>query len=937
MAGEVAELVQTSACRIDESNFGFSILSGIKSEFGVPPEKLSGFLGKYCELATKDEDEGDELCEDYEYESTDRFYQLNIGEVIKSSSYPVIGVHNFMFEAKEEDLENTVLFGQEFVNALVYSYQRAIAEVLNISASMKEFTAAVLTTPIWIEGRKVCFTIELRFPYCVVDKVVQRTKLRPKIITSLRLNNVLGNLAFQPVGDWDQIIMDNGTSIPLYRSNVEENSPPSKLTNIYSVMEGIEDIDAEIELEDIFRPEEHSYLQSGEITEEFLEEEEDVNCWIPLFLSISFYDKTTTAKRIKINRREEKVNSNLVTGINGDINNIQTARTFISMIRNKTMDQEHNWLNVGRALYSVSGGSKEGFATFFEASNIEKKKKKKRNVRPLTPMNREKPKPRDIETCKKLWKTFKRSKITIKTLAEMAKNDNQISYEEWHTAWTEPALNEAIDDPTDVGIAEAIYRIFWLEFICTNLRPRKWYSFSKGSHRLVPSDSGFKLRQKITNVVVPILERMRGSVQTQQLEARSHDGSGGGENNNYEAKILKIGKLCKKLKTTSVRAKVVEMCAERFYVEDFNSFANKGMISAWPNCVIEICGGKAVARPGKLEDYITKAGATDYNTTLSWKHPAVIAVMEYLGQVFPSPELLEYAIKDFASYLYPKNAEKKFRVWTGNGHNSKSILVKILQIWMGELCVDVPVSVYTGAKNSGGPSPELAQTASTLLGISAEPDDGDDIKAGAIKRNTGGDRFFGRNCNENGGSIDLNYKPIYMCNSIPNMPNVDAPTIDRFAFLCFFSKWSMNAPKDPEEQMRTRTFQMDTKFEDKLPEFAEPLFWIAVQYFPKYMKEGLNPPEEIVQYTKEHWRDHDPFQSFMFEKMRKVDFGPDDKTNDGNSITATDLYTQFKPFFRGQYGHSDIPAAPQFKTQMCQRLGKQVNRRWQGWVIKDID
>jgi phage/plasmid-associated DNA primase len=261
-----------------------------------------------------------------------------------------------------------------------------------------------------------------------------------------------------------------------------------------------------------------------------------------------------------------------------------------------------------------------------------------------------------------------------------------------------------------------------------------------------------------------------------------------------------------------------------------------------------------------------------------------------------------------------------------------------MQLWLGELCIDLPDWVYTGGKKKGGgPSPELAQAESALLAITCEPEEGNDLSAGAIKKGTGGDRFFGRMCGQDGGSIDLTHKSIYMCNAIPNIPNVDKATKNRFGILPFLSTWTMDAPEDQSEQQRSRTFKMDLFFEQKLPDLAEAIFWIAVQYFPFYIREKLIPPPIVREYTAQHWRDNDPYESFVGERMVKVKVKPDEKMSERNSVTSSDLYPHFKQFFRAQYPQSQVPAAPQFRTQLIQRIGKQTERRWPGWIIRDAE
>jgi hypothetical protein len=869
------------------------------------------FLAKYSELAEEDEE-----C----YEPGQRMHNLDIAEELIRNTSPIVARHLFKFELNRDELPVEELCSEEFKSALVYCYQRAMAKVLNISPEMREFTCVVLETETWFQKNISCFALELRFPYCHVDRNIQKTVLKTAVIQELRREHILAKLPTQPIGDWDQIIQDQLNILPMYRSSIDPSHPPHSLSDTYGIMSSIDDVRAKIELSSFFNPNDHTYILSQEIDASFLEDYSDnLDKWIPILLSAYFWNKVTSAKKPKeLEVKQPEYDYDDMA----EFDSLVVARILLPMLGANVIGADYYWQDIGRVLHNITNGSDEGLELLCSVSV---------DVKMLQGGVRTR------EMCKKAWPKFAKSNLTIKTLAFMARSVNAIEYNQWHSSWVKLAVDITLEgEMTDVDMAELVYRYFWLEFMCSDIEKNKWWYFTPDNHRLIPMDKAVKLRTGMTNQIVNFLCGLRQEMGNRQLLLGNSRSDEAGRKN-LESKIGMITALIRKFKMVASRDKIVAMCKELFYVENFSKKINKGgLCTAWPNCVIEICGNDAVPRPGKPEDFITKCGLVPYSVNFSFEHPLVKELLEYLGQVFPDEALLHYALKDFASYLKGKNSEKMFRVWTGEGNNSKSMLVKLMQLWFGERCIDLPVSIYTGIKMAGsGPNPELAQAECSHLAITAEPDDGTDLKSGCIKRGTGGDRFFARGCNQDGGSIDLLYKAIYMCNSIPNIPNVDKATKNRFGILPFLSVWSENAPDDPEEQMRQRTFKMNVFFEERLPDLAEAMFWLAVQMFPIYMQEGLSPPPIIVQYTQEHWAEHDPYDAFSNERMKKVKFSDGD-LNDNNSVSASDLYPQFKTFFRAQYPHSDIPSAPQFKTQLSQRLGKQVNRRWPGWILKDV-
>jgi hypothetical protein len=937
MISRSLKLIGKYSCNKANANFYFANFSNVRSDFGVSIDNLEDFYQSYCDLVTN---------EDYEVSEDEKDNNLHIAEILDKKTSPLVSSLFFKFDLNSDEA-NEITITDEFLQSLVYTYQRTISDVYNITPEMREFVTVVLETPIWTKKSITCFKIELRFPYCHVDRKMQQKIFKPAVIAQLRRNNVFSLLAVQPMDDWNQIIEDTKDYLFLYKSIPDTDIPNHYLKVIYGVMESATDSSAERDLEDVFKVEDHTLIYNQDIKSDKISiSEDETDTYITLFINSNFWSRITTQK---VKKYEKKIELEYDENME-ELDLFALAKIFIGMLKTKTINTEHYSMDIGKVLYNVTNGSEVGYLLFVETCcknhsviNIvnqeEKEEKEEEKKFSLKNYKVNVPEVRPVYTtsmCKNLWYNFKNNPLSIKTLASMARLDNKIEYDLWHTRWIKPAMEVVLTEYTDFDLAEVLYRFFWLDYVCSDMKNDRWWYFLPENHRLVPMDVAFKLLDNICKKVVPFLQNMRieyGKMQNDLGMDRTADA----ERKLLEKKIIDIAGLLKKLKTNAIRKRIISMCKENFYVEKFKTYTNKGgLCTAWSNCVVEICGNRAIVRPGKLEDYLTKSGSVPYNANFSWEHPLVEECLLYLGQVFPDQELLHYALKDFSSFLRGKNSEKFFRVWTGCGNNSKSMLVKLMQLWFGELCIDLPVSVYTGSKSGGsGPSPELAQAEGAHLAITAEPDDGEDLKSGAIKRGTGGDRFFGRMCNENGGSIDLIYKAIYMCNSIPNIPNVDGATKDRFAILPFLSKWTDDAPNDPNAQLKLRTFKKDKFFEDRLPELAEAIFWIAVNYYHYYIKEGLISPPIVVEHTKQHWEEHDPYYAFRIERMTEVKMKKDDKLTNSNSITASDLYPHFKTFFRQQYQHSIIPAAPQFKTQMLQRLGPQVLKRWPGWIISD--
>jgi phage/plasmid-associated DNA primase len=247
------------------------------------------------------------------------------------------------------------------------------------------------------------------------------------------------------------------------------------------------------------------------------------------------------------------------------------------------------------------------------------------------------------------------------------------------------------------------------------------------------------------------------------------------------------------------------------------------------------------------------------NISLSCTHPDVIQLMYWLCQVFVGQDLRKHFCKDAANFLHGRNSEKYFRVWTGETDNSKSMVLKLTEDTLGQYVFAFPVTIFSNKALvfSSGPNPGLAQAKGAHVGFASEPHTNDDIMAGAIKRITGGDSFFARNCNENGGKTKASHKAILCCNRIPDVADVDKATINRFHILHFPSTWVDHPPETEEEQYRQKLFKKDSLFEQKIPNLKEAFAWLMIQYFPTYTKDGLEPPQVLKYYMTAHWRERE--------------------------------------------------------------------------------
>ena len=588
---------------------------------------------------------------------------------------------------------------------------------------------------------------------------------------------------------------------------------------------------------------------------------------------------------------------------------IEIARHLLPLLRAERFYTKYYWLDIGRLLYNITSGSTDGLDLWIKYSG-----------------------PAVHHMCRSLYPNIGSTPLTVKTLAWYTQCDNRVAYDEWHRAWCHEALTTALSC-LHADVAKAVYRVFWLEYICPNSEKNLWYKFN--GTRFERLDNAMDLRKDITSKFISIYEGMRAEASLKiftELQGRD------AQKKELEAFIAQIGGLIRKLKSEGYKSVLIKAAHEFFHIKSFTQISDSDPNkTGWNNCVVEICDGVAYPRPGKPEDFITMTTGISYRNDLYWDHPVVKKLMLWLGKAFVDPELLKYFKKDVASFLYGRNSEKYFRVWTGDTDNSKSMIVKLLECSLGDYIFNIPVSVFTAKPfSSSGPNPEIAQGKSCHVGVISEPDTDEDFRNGVIKRMSGGDSYFARKLNEDGGKIISTYKPILQCNRIPNIPNVDRATMNRWFILPFLSTWTENPPATEEARYQRRLFLKDPKFEAQIPELAVAFGWLMVQSYPSYAQEGLIRPKIVQDYIDRHWESRDPYLAFIKERIAYA--YKEDKTtlNLEASLSSHQIYPSFVQWYRDQHLGNIIPPKHRFHDEMCSkgRLGAlNAENRWLGIIL----
>lgn len=895
-------------CSNEESKeFTHVTTFGPAAKWCINDADYGNFWEKYCEIAECPENNKKKLC---------------LSEV-QRKHMPVIANLTLKFHPIEGETNDIIEpYEQDFILAIVYCYQQIIKETLKISASAIELICCVLKSENIMEDNLVVCKIRLQFPYCKTVCQIQNRLIRPLVLEMIRKTNVVSRLCSQPVNDWEDIIDPLSVEKPviMYGSAPTPNAPKLVLEHIiHQISE--EEIDNQMrvmELEETFFPQNHEHAANGIISLEMFEDEDGCvnrDFWLPYFLSIYYVKEITLPKGGEVKTGIEKLKISNNNSFEEDYDSPEYLSTvFLGMLSKKRADEEHFWIDVGKVLYNAFSGSERGLEKWMEFTEISDK--------------------RDPEECKKLYYNFININLTIKTLAYYAKEDSLNEYIKWHKRWYVPSL-ELATSCSHSDVAEAIYRVYWLDFVCSNLSKNTMYHFK--NHIWKRLDSGHTLKTSISGDFILIVERFRTDIAMQIQDSNDKNFK-----DSAEITIQKICKLIVKLKNRTFKNSIFSECAEKFYVEKFEEILDSDAdLMGLVNGVVQTLDKKAVVRDGKPEDYVSKSTGLMFRHDINENHYLYKKLISYLMKVFPDKALLNHFGKMMGATLKGKNLDKIFPIHSGKGNNSKSMIKKLMELTYGDYCITFPTSIFTSSKSNGSAEPAVARSKFAHIAFVQEPDADVPLKSGIIKEMTGGDRFFARFLHDNGGEIAPMFTLILMCNTIPIIPQCDQAIKNRVKCIPYLSEWTKNPPKNIDDQYRERKFLLDPFFEQQLQELAAPMMYYLIKMYGVYRREGVPDPEIVLKTTASYWEDNDVYGQFVKENLeRAFKEAPgckDVKVADDMSILSlADLYKRFKDWFKDNHSDLKLPNRSILKGEMESRVGKCLNRNFYGIKFKPL-
>ena len=348
-----------------------------------------------------------------------------------------------------------------------------------------------------------------------------------------------------------------------------------------------------------------------------------------------------------------------------------------------------------------------------------------------------------------------------------------------------------------------------------------------------------------------------------------------------------------------------------FYKSTFEEQLNeKKNLIGCKNGIIDL--DNKIHRQGTPDDLITLSTKTNYITKEKYINtPEYKEIMDFYKQVHLTYEMVEYSLKERAIHLHGNISEERFFIHVGDGGNGKSKERELCALSLGDYCCGIPITFFTGRKaSSNATSSEIIRTKGRRMIFVDEPEEGDKLNIGSLKKFTGGDPVEARGLYKDMIEFYPQFYITFNVNDIPEWNAHDRGAQRRASIIEYEAVFKKNPdPNNPNE------FKVDKTISEKIKRWKHIYFSILVDYYYKYCEEGLNPPQKVITSTKKIIADFDKYNAFITDTLIKAE--------PTENVCMRYLYNAFKDWFEeAGLNTRDRMSYKEFKKYVSKQLRK---------------
>ena len=545
--------------------------------------------------------------------------------------------------------------------------------------------------------------------------------------------------------------------------------------------------------------------------------------------------------------------------------------------------------------------------------------------------------PNDVEDIVGRWDDFRSDDdstsgeiVTAGSIKYWARENRQA-----YDKVMQSSLNGLIDNSirtdaehyTDHEVAQVLYKMYSGTYVCSCIsKGEQWYEYV--GHGWKQMDSAATLRIKLSSEVSGhYLTRHRELLtQLTGLMDEPTDESNAGFIKTLKSKVQSSLVISTKLKQNHNKVGIMKEARDLFYNRDFNNKIDTDpYLLGFKNGVIDF--KNKCFRDGTPDDYLT------LNTNICYKDRSEIKdyetiskdISEFMEKLFPVPELREYMWEHLAACLVGTNKDQTFNIYTGEGSNGKSLLVKLMQTILGDYKGSVPITLITQKRGTiGSTSSEVAQLKGIRYAVIQEPSRGDTLNEGILKEITGGDPIQARSLYANSITFIPQFSLVVCTNTLLDVKSNDNGTWRRIRVAPFQSTFVDKVTGDPNIKYE---FKKDESLEDRFESWAPVLMYMLVKR--AFANGGITPSCKLVEEQSETYRNsQDVITSFLTDKL--VD-------DEEGSVQKRELTECFKQWHMAEYLKPPANSKDLFE-RMEKKYGKYPKRGgWRGIKLTEDD
>ena len=187
----------------------------------------------------------------------------------------------------------------------------------------------------------------------------------------------------------------------------------------------------------------------------------------------------------------------------------------------------------------------------------------------------------------------------------------------------------------------------------------------------------------------------------------------------------------------------------------------------------------------------------------------------------------------------------------GGGANGKSVFINTFAGVMGTYAITAPLDMFLESRNERHPT-ELARLRGARLVTATETDEGRSWAEAKIKAMTGGDTITARFMRQDFFEFKPQFKIMIAGNHKPQLKNVGEAMRRRLHLIPF----TLQIPANERDKDLTEKLKEDWK---------DILHW-AIKGVKIWFREGLQPPEAVVNATNDYLTSEDALGTWLAEE-----------------------------------------------------------------------